>query len=81
MASTRSEAVRQLWRGWREAARANPNETPEDVRASSPSHERRLLTALRTSRSRPTPSTLRERDEQELGVTATTGVSAEQNDQ
>ena len=33
MASKQSEAVRQLWSSWMEAARANPNETPEDVRA------------------------------------------------
>jgi epsilon-lactone hydrolase len=33
MPSTQSEAVRQLWSSWMEAARANPNETPEDVRA------------------------------------------------
>jgi epsilon-lactone hydrolase len=33
MASTQSEAVRQLWSSWMKAARANPNETPEDVRA------------------------------------------------
>jgi hypothetical protein len=33
MPSTQSEAVRQLWSSWMEAARANPNETLEDVRA------------------------------------------------
>lgn len=33
MPSTQSEAVRDLWSSWMEAARANPNETPQDVRA------------------------------------------------
>jgi epsilon-lactone hydrolase len=33
MASEQSEAVRALWTSWMEAARANPNETPDDLRA------------------------------------------------
>lgn len=33
MASRQSEVVRELWSSWTEAARANPNETPKDVRA------------------------------------------------
>jgi epsilon-lactone hydrolase len=33
MASKQSEAVRDLWTSWTEAARANPNQTTDDVRA------------------------------------------------
>jgi hypothetical protein len=32
MASKQSEAVKDLWASWTQAARAHPDQTPEDVR-------------------------------------------------